>query len=410
MDRLVETSLGQLNRGLLILRIGLYLVAGVGLLTSGEPAAIPVALGLALIAFLPALPGRLLADIRIEVGVLTSLLVEAALWWWFGALPGLGTLPLLSTAVAGLLLPRRRAISIAGLGLFIQLTQALTNELARRDVSMPGLHSGTHEWSEIVAETILQIVVGIGFVGLGSILRRYQQRVIDQSNEELRLTELIREKDSLIDTVAHELRTPLTAVLGFTSEMGRSQRVFDPEELRVLSQTVAFQSRKLAHIIDNLVVGARSEVSGLAVKVAQVELGAFVADAWAGVGLEPGDLIVHGDGIAFGDRDRLRHLLDNLFDNCVRHGRPPVEISIESHRAEVTISVRDAGPGLPEHLSGSDFGRYTGASNGTSPATFGLGLSVAATLARSMRGMLTCSEGAVSVTLPAPIRHIQLVS
>ena len=92
-------------------------------------------------------------------------------------------------------------------------------------------------WSEIVAETILQIVVGIGFVGLGSILRRYQQRVIDQSNEELRLTELIRDKDSLINTVAHELRTPLTAVLGFTAEMGTEQELgFTPDELRSLSR------------------------------------------------------------------------------------------------------------------------------------------------------------------------------
>jgi two-component system osmolarity sensor histidine kinase EnvZ len=48
------------------------------------------------------------------------------------------------------------------------------------------------------------------------------------------------------------------------------------------------------------------------------------------------------------ERGNLQRLLDNLIANALRHGAPPVDVSLSVERPEwVTLRVRDHGPGIP---------------------------------------------------------------
>jgi signal transduction histidine kinase len=75
--------------------------------------------------------------------------------------------------------------------------------------------------------------------------------------------------------------------------------------------------------------------------------------------------------------------LDNLLDNAIRHGVPPIALIGMVARDNVNILVTDAGPGVPSDLVPSLFERFAiaGPSGGT-----GLGLYVVREIARGHGG------------------------
>ena len=49
------------------------------------------------------------------------------------------------------------------------------------------------------------------------------------------------------------------------------------------------------------------------------------------------------------DHGKLQRLLDNLIDNALQYGAPPIEVSLSVERAgTVTLRVRDHGPGIAD--------------------------------------------------------------
>ncbi|MEX1037417.1 MAG: hypothetical protein WDZ96_01015, partial [Acidimicrobiia bacterium] len=96
-NRLVDRSLGRLNRGLLIFRLGLYAAVMVGLverLGNDAGIAIPVVAAVALLPAFPSLPRK------IEIGIATTLVLEFVLTIAVGAFLALQFLPLFSVVVA----------------------------------------------------------------------------------------------------------------------------------------------------------------------------------------------------------------------------------------------------------------------------------------------------------------------
>ena len=100
----------------------------------------------------------------------------------------------------------------------------------------------------------------------------------------------------------------------------------------------------------------------------------------AGVQIEldvPNEVIVHADA------GRLAQALDNLLDNAIRHGAPPITLVGAAVQDEVLIRVTDAGPGVPAELVPRLFERFAiaGPSGGT-----GLGLYLVREIARGHGG------------------------
>lgn len=386
-NRLVDHSLGRLNRGLLIFRLGLYAAVMVGLvdrLGQDSAIAIPLVAALALLPAFPRLPRK------IEVGVATTLVLEFVLTIAAGAFLALQFLPLFSVVVACLLLTRRAALWVLGGAVVLQLVTIWMHVV---DLLPPGA-----ELADLVGETLLLGAVGIGFLDIGGVLRRYQTRLVAQAEEQLRLTEVIGAKDQLIDSIAHEIRTPVTAVLGLSSEL--SSGVFAHEETVEIATLVATESRRLAHLVDNLVYQSRSEIGTLASSGETVVLRDSLQAAWHLLGLDAGALQVDGDDNVTGDRRRLEHIFVNLFDNSARHGSLPVHVEIRNGNGEVAVRFIDEGAGITDGRQ-KLFGRYEVEGDGHRPNTIGLGLPVSRMLARHMAGDIKIDdEGAVVLVLP----------
>ena len=91
----------------------------------------------------------------------------------------------------------------------------------------------------------------------------------------------------------------------------------------------------------------------------------------------PDEVIVHADP------GRLGQALDNLLDNAIRHGAPPINLFGTAVNEEVHIQVSDAGPGVPTGLVPRLFERFAiaGRTGGT-----GLGLFLVREIARGHGG------------------------
>ena len=85
------------------------------------------------------------------------------------------------------------------------------------------------------------------------------------------------------------------------------------------------------------------------------------------------------------DPRRLERVLFNLLANAARHGKPPIEVTVEGR----VIRVRDHGPGFPEELLADGPRRFRTGSTDRAGHGHGLGLTIAAGQARVLGARLT---------------------
>jgi len=198
-----------------------------------------------------------------------------------------------------------------------------------------------------------------------------------------------RSEDQLRRFVAdasHELRTPLTAVRGY-ADLYRAGGLAEPEALASAMDRIGTESRRMADLVDDLLLLARLD-QGRPLRRDAVDLSRIARDAVSDAhAVEPGRLV---DGaiepaiLVRGDDDRLRQVVGNLLANVRVHtpSGSPVEVILRRDGAEAELRVVDHGPGInPEHGT-RVFDRFFRADPGRSRERggTGLGLSIVASI------------------------------
>ncbi|MCL6738957.1 two-component system sensor histidine kinase CseC [Streptomyces neyagawaensis] len=200
--------------------------------------------------------------------------------------------------------------------------------------------------------------------------------------------ELARAVDAMADTlrqrieaerrvtadIAHELRTPVTGLLTAAELLPPGR----PTEL------VRDRAQALRTLVEDVLEVARLDGASERAELQDIMLGEFVsrrvAARDAGVRVQ----VVHESEVTTDPR-RLERVLLNLLANAAKHGKPPIEVSVEGR----VIRVRDHGPGFPEELLADGPRRFrTGASDRAGQG-HGLGLTIAAGQARVLGARLT---------------------
>lgn len=96
------------------------------------------------------------------------------------------------------------------------------------------------------------------------------------------------------------------------------------------------------------------------------------------------------DTVVVADPDLVRRAVGNLLGNALAHGHAPgvpADVLVTVRR-DGTLTVEDAGPGLPPEVAGALFERFRSGSGST-----GLGLSIASWVAHAHGGTLTAGRG-----------------
>ncbi|MFJ9741450.1 ATP-binding protein [Streptomyces sp. NPDC101166] len=187
--------------------------------------------------------------------------------------------------------------------------------------------------------------------------------------------------------VAHELRTPLTG-LHAAAELLPPGR---PTEL-VRDRVAALRT-----LTEDLLEISRLDIGRERLELDTEELGAL---AWRVVRASGArtEVRVVRDARVETDRRRLERVLGNLVANAHRHGRAPVELSVDGP----VVTVRDHGEGYPEYLvaHGPQRFRTEGGAKG-----HGLGLTIAVGQAEVLGSRLTFAnapDGGAVATLTLP--------
>ncbi|MFE3637140.1 two-component system sensor histidine kinase CseC [Streptomyces cellostaticus] len=174
--------------------------------------------------------------------------------------------------------------------------------------------------------------------------------------------------------IAHELRTPVTGLLTAAELLPPGR----PTEL-VLDRAKAMRT-----LVEDVLEVARLDGASERAELQDLMLGEFVARRVAAKDPDVTVRVVHESEVTTDPR-RLERVLFNLLANAARHGRPPVEVTVEGR----VIRVRDHGPGFPEGLLAEGPSRFRTGSRDRAGQGHGLGLTIAAGQARVLGARLT---------------------
>jgi signal transduction histidine kinase/DNA-binding response OmpR family regulator len=258
-----------------------------------------------------------------------------------------------------------------------------------------------------VAKVLTAIVSAVTAIVLWPLLPRVlatpSHQELALSNHQLsetaaQLTEASQARARFLAMMSHEIRTPLTGIIGFTEIMRR-----EPLEARARQslERIATASRSLQRLLGDILEFSRMDQGTLMVHEEPFNLRALVDQIELEVGgtaeAKGLDLCIEiADDIpaqVMTDPLRLRQVLLNLVSNAIRYterGQIFVTISrVESPRMDqgsapghqLEISVKDTGPGIPEHQREAIFDAFVqvderGSRVGRTENGAGLGLAI----------------------------------
>ncbi len=200
-----------------------------------------------------------------------------------------------------------------------------------------------------------------------------------------RIERQIEQRTLMLSGISHDLRTPLTRL-----RLGLSMLPED-DDVAALERDVA----EMGKLVDAFLEFARDDAADDVPEtlppcafVAQI-----VGDAQRG-GLPVTLAECQGEGTATFRPDALRRALENLIGNAVRYGSRAV-VTVGLGPRALKITVEDDGPGIAPELREEalrPFTRLDPARNQNKGQGVGLGLSIAADIARSHGGTIRLGE------------------
>lgn len=236
----------------------------------------------------------------------------------------------------------------------------------------------------------------------------------DTMNEMLaRLQASFEAERQFSSDVSHELRTPI-AVIRSQCEFALSEQAGE-EEKREAFEAVLKQSERMNSIVSQLLLLSRAENGKFVPEREPVELNvlcetvceeleAMAAERQVKLAWNTEELQITGD------ETLLIRMVNNLVSNAIRYNRPggSAEVSLRKRGKYAILTVRDTGIGIRREDLGQIFNRFYRADRSRSSEGTGLGLSMAAWIARvhggSIRAESVYGEGSV-FTAELPIEE-----
>ena len=214
-----------------------------------------------------------------------------------------------------------------------------------------------------------------------------------------------RSKEMFFAMVSHELKTPLTAIMGLLLTLKKHYASLTDEVRDELIGSSYERAQDLRRMIDHLLAGAKAE---LAARQEEAFLPALVAEAASGFD-QSRSLVIRQipELTLLIDTCALREIVGILLENAMSHSPDQSTIAIEGRVGPSFVEVVVTNEGnLPEGMDHSDlFAAFQRGSPSGSATGVGLGLYIAARLARSLNADLRArsAEGRVSFTLAFPL-------
>ena len=212
-------------------------------------------------------------------------------------------------------------------------------------------------------------------------LRDSEQRYSEAFRREREATQRLRNldemKNTFLEAVSHDLRTPLTSILGFALTLESSGLDMSPDDALDLVARIAANARKLERLLGDLLDLDRLQRGIIAPQRRPTDLAALVARAVDESDDKGHEIVAEvAEGSFFIDAAKVERIVENLLSNALRHTPVGTQIWIRAEPTDggVSISVEDAGPGLPEDLHDAVFEPFRQAPGSSSEHSPGVGI------------------------------------
>lgn len=305
-----------------------------------------------------------------------------------------------------------------------RLTEATSAEVAQAQTAVRALESRT--WTTILLTLSVSLLAAVGATGflafrLTRSVRRLSSatgRVADGSFEEplpvetrdeigdltrsfnrmaLELREVERLKQQFFSQISHELRNPLTAIRASAQLLLlRARDVLDARQ-RQWVQSIDDSVDRLLSLVTRILDLNRLRAGVFPLVRQPIELDKVVARALDVLGPQAEqqglrlEQTTAGNGVVIAaDEEALTQLLFNLVGNAIKFSPKggSVRVAVTDAAADVELTVRDSGPGIPAADLHRIFEPYQQAHQGRNGS--GLGLAI-------VKGLVEAHGGSISV-------------
>ncbi len=195
-----------------------------------------------------------------------------------------------------------------------------------------------------------------------------------------RLHRLVEDRTRMLAAIGHDLRTPITSLRlraeFVADEEAREKLIATLDEMQAMTEAALSFARAEAVAEPGRVVDLSALLQSLCDDLADL--------GWA-VAYEPSPRLPYPCRA-----DALRRAVRNVVENAIRYGQH-AQVALHREGGKVCITVRDAGPGIPEGEQEHLFAPFVRGetSRNTSTGGVGLGLTIARSILRGHGGEVT---------------------
>jgi len=264
---------------------------------------------------------------------------------------------------------------------YLRQDNGLYQKIAFVDMSMEIniLRNMMGPYSLVIALSLLLLL----FVAI--LLSRWATRPVERA--------WTQQKQFLSDA-SHELKTPLTVILSNAELLGAASLEERPARW---ADNIHLEATRMKSLVEEMLTLARADnmthsAPFETVSLSEVAYGCVLA--FEPVAFENGkDLTcqITENAVVFGDQEKLRQLISILLDNAIKYSAPGGTVSLVLQKTDrhLTLTVSNPGPPIPPEQLERLFERFYRADASRGEQTgFGLGLSIAASIAQEHRGTL----------------------
>lgn len=208
--------------------------------------------------------------------------------------------------------------------------------------------------------------------------------VLTDMTEEERVS---RQQKEFVANVSHELRTPLTTMKSYLEILSEEETQKDMGVMKRFLQVVSQETERMIRMVSDLLLLSRLDSGKEPLHLTMVHLNEYIASILASFRLqtEKAGLHLHftpDQEVSLPlDRDKMRHVLDNLLTNAMKYSKENGNIYVRTLREgdEAKIIIEDEGIGISKEDLKRIFDRFYRVDKARSRAQggTGLGLSIA---------------------------------